>query len=596
MAQRTSLSNAMRKSLKAVGSKVGLSNGSGKGATYEDLVVLMDEIWQEELKASPELATFVGVHDYDAEVSDISEEAVQAERKMKQAFLDRLMTSFPDSERETRAKTWTLDNRVTLGIVKNKLETEIKNIDLKEYLICVHTMGSPHTNWPQILPKMKVDTLGDLKTLQSRLSKVSHSLDQYCERLKVGLAEGVTPPRVSVAGIPDEIRSMVNGTPNTFHVYIDKVFEEFKGDSEGLHEVLKALIDDEILPAFMRFADFLETEYVPNLDENLSVAGRCANGEALYAHYVKSHTTTDLSPEEIHQIGLDEVDRIMNTMKEIATSEGFDSVEAYQEHLDATFFFDTEEKLLNYYKGVAMNIAPKLPSIIGKLPRTPFGVKAVPSFYGPSAPPAYYEGPPTDLSQAGFFSLNTYKPETRKTYISNALVLHEGCPGHHLQIALATENGDIHNVRKYAFYTAYIEGWGLYCEYLGHEMGMYEKPEQHYGRLVIEMMRACRLVVDTGMNGTFGWSKEKAMEYMLVNKAGTPGDIDSETTRYVAIPGQALSYKIGEIKIRELRSKCESELGDKFSIRAFHDLVLGVGAVPLDTLEELVQDWISEQQ
>jgi len=593
MAQaRRSVGNAVRKSLKAVGDKL----AGSKSGSYDELVALMDEIVDAQFASSPQIATYFGEHKHDREVDQYSLEAVEASKLQAEEFLKRLTDKFPDSGREHRAKTWTVDQRVSLSVTKNELENKIKGFELKTHFLCVHTMSSPHVDWPTTLSKMKVNSVEALQILQERIAKIPAQLDQLCEFLKIGLEEGVTPPRVSVAKIPEAIKVMASATPTSYHKLINTAFDDLTEDAGDLREELLALVDEELLPAFLRFGEFLDTEYIPNLGESLVIAERCTNGEALYAHLVKEHTTTNMTPEEIHQIGLDEVERIMNTMKEIATSEGFETVEAYQEHLDNTFFFDTEEKLLNYYKSVAMNIAPKLPSIIGTLPRTPFGVKAVPAFYAPTAPPAYYDVPPADLSQAGFFSLNTYMPKTRKAYMSHALVLHEGCPGHHLQIALATENTNLPRLRKISFHTAYIEGWGLYCEHLGYELDMYTKPEQHYGRLVGEMLRACRLVVDTGMNGTFGWSKEKAMEYMLENKAGTPGDIDSETTRYVAIPGQALSYKIGEFKLRELRSKCESELGDKFPIRGFHDLVLGVGSVPLDTLEEIVEDWISEQK
>ena len=573
---------------------LGHGAGAGAGGSYGELVAVMDTIWAAALSNSPEMATFIGEHKYDDRLSELTVEEALRQKREAEAFLLKVNTLFPESGRAARLKAWTLDQRVTLHIVKDHLESAIAATVCKDYFNCVHTENCPVVMLPMIVSKMRFESAADFEVYLKRLQAMPRLMEQYCRLLAAGLAERVTPPKVSVAPIPKQVEAFVKaGDKSAFHEPLGKLAQA--GGSEQLRASLLAAIE-KVLDAFTAFGTFVRDEYVPKLSEELCVAKRCAGGSELYAYKVRHNTTTSMSAREIHDLGLAEVKRIAQQMERIAKEEGFGSVAAYQAHLDDTRVCKTEEELLNHYKAVSMKILPKLPTVIGKLPRTTFGIRPVPDYYAPVAPAAYYESPPKDLSQAGWFSLNTFNLPARKTYIAEALILHEACPGHHLQIALNVEQGDdVPALRRYGHYTAYIEGWGLYAEWLGEEMGIYTNNAAMYGRLVIEMMRACRLVVDTGMNSEIGWSKERAMRFMLDSNAGTKQDIDSETTRYVAIPGQALSYKIGEIKLKELRHLAEKRLGAKFDVRKFHDLVLQGGSMPLSVLEEVVKDWLDQQ-
>jgi prolyl oligopeptidase len=319
------------------------------------------------------------------------------------------------------------------------------------------------------------------------------------------------------------------------------------------------------------------------------------NGEAYYVFQIKNYTTTKKSAEEIHRIGLNEVIRIRNEMDEVIAESGFQgSFKQFVEFLrtNPDFYYSTAEELLEGYQAICKKADPELVKLFGVLPRMPYGVKPIPDYQAPASPTAYYYSGSKEGNRPGYFWANTYKIETRPKYEMEALSLHEAVPGHHLQISLAQELENVPEFRKHGGFTAFTEGWGLYSEKLGEEMGFYQDPYSKFGQLTYEMWRACRLVVDTGIHA-FGWPRDKAIKFMLDNTAKTENDVTVEIDRYIAWPGQALAYKIGELKIRELRKKAEDDLGERFNIRDFHDIVLGNGSIPLDLLEEKVNQHIS---
>jgi uncharacterized protein (DUF885 family) len=322
------------------------------------------------------------------------------------------------------------------------------------------------------------------------------------------------------------------------------------------------------------------------------------DGQAWYAYNVKEITTTDLTPQQIHELGLSEVKRIRAEMDKVIASTGFKG--SFAEFLtflrtDPRFFYDKPEDLVTGYRDVAKRVDPELVRLFGRLPRLPYGVRPIPSYAEKSQTTAYYEDGNPDAGRPGYYSVNTYDLKSRPKWEMEALTLHEAVPGHHLQISLAQEMTDVPQWRKYQGYTVFVEGWALYAESLGEEMGMYKDPYSKFGQLTYEMWRAVRLVVDTGMHA-MGWTRDQALDYFKTNAGKTEHDIVVEVDRYIVTPGQALAYKIGELKIKELRAYAKKELGDRFDVRAFHDQVLGNGAVPIDVLEKNIQAWVGERK
>ena len=361
-----------------------------------------------------------------------------------------------------------------------------------------------------------------------------------------------------------------------------------------LQTAAKQVIARDVIPAYQRFLAFFRDEYLPRCRETVGIWDT-PDGLAFYANRAALHTTTAMTPEEIHQVGLKEVARIHAEMQKIMDRVGFSGTrQAFFEKLrtDPQFYFTNPDDLFRAYVYTTKMIEPELPKLFGKLYRTPVGVRAIPAASAPNTTTAYYSGPSIDGKRAGYFYANLYRPEVRPKYEIEVLTAHEAIPGHHLQIALAQEQGDLPKFRRFAGYTAYIEGWALYAEALGFELGLYKNPYSHFGQLTYDMWRAVRLVVDTGLH-VKKWTRQQAIDYFKDNAAKTEADIVNEIDRYIGWPGQALAYKIGQLKILALRARAETVLGARFDIRAFHDMLLETGALPLDVLEARVDGWIA---
>ena len=431
---------------------------------------------------------------------------------------------------------------------------------------------------------LRFATVRDYEDWIGRIGKLERYVDQTIVLMRKGTAEGRVQVRVIMQRVSGQIEGQLVDEPEESPFYVPFVEMHDSISSDERHRLRKeaaAVIREQVIPAYERFGQFVEEQYLPRTRKDVG-AWALPDGGQFYAFRVASYTTTELTADEIHEIGKREVARIRAKMLKIIEQLKFDgSFEQFLHFLrtDPQFYFDNPDDLLTEYLAVSKRIDPELVKLFGKLPRVPYGVKPIPDAIAPGTTTGYYSRPAADGSRAGFYYVNLYAPEVRPKYEIEALSLHEAMPGHHLQIALMQELGELPDFRKYLGFTAFVEGWGLYSESLGTELGLYKDPYSKFGQLTYEMWRAVRLVVDTGMHHK-QWSRGRAIEFFKANAAKTEHDIVNEIDRYIAWPGQALAYKIGELKIKELRAWSTEQLGDAFDIRAFHDTMLGSGGRP----------------
>ncbi|MEE4203346.1 MAG: DUF885 domain-containing protein [Halieaceae bacterium] len=472
-----------------------------------------------------------------------------------------------------------------------------------DYRNGLHLMSISMRSGPQhrhqMAERLPFRTELDYRDWLARLSRLPEQLTQYQSLLEAGIERDRVQAAIVMTRVPDQIQRVVQPAEQSpffkpFASIPDSIDPE---TAAALQAEAKALINDVLNPAYEAFGEFMETEYLPACREQPGI-GSLEGGKAVYAQLAQHYTTTDMSPEQIHEIGLAEVARIRGEMEDIIEEVGFEGdIAAFNEYLrtDPQFYYETPEALLEAYQAVSKRLDPELVKLFGKLPRMPYGVRPIPAEIAPDTTTAYYMRPAADGSRPGWYYVNLYRPEVRPKYEIEVLSVHESVPGHHLQIALAQELDDLPQFRRNSSVTAFIEGWGLYSERLGYDMGLYQDPYSRYGQKIYDMWRAVRLVVDTGIH-YFGWSRERAIEYFKANAAKSEADIINEIDRYIGWPGQALAYKVGQLKMLELRERAEAALGERFDIRAFHDELLGAGAIPLADLEVRMDRWISAQR
>ena len=418
--------------------------------------------------------------------------------------------------------------------------------------------------------------------------------------LEEGADRQRTQARIIIERIPKQLDALIVKKPQESPFW--GVFETLPDSispsrAKELQAQAADIIENKLIPAYAQFKAFIEETYLPNSRATPGI-GSLPGGKEVYAMLARHFTTTNMTPEEIHNVGLAEVARIRGEMIEVIEEVGFDGdINAFNDFLrsDPQFYYDTAEELLEGYQAVSKRLDPQLVKLFGKLPRMPYGVRPIAPELAPDTTTAFYMRPALDGSRPGWYYVNLYKPEVRPKYEMEVLSVHESVPGHHLQIALAQEIEGLPEFRRNSSVTAFIEGWGLYSERLGYDMGLYKDPYSRYWQLIYDMWRAVSLVVDTGIH-YFGWSRQEAIDYFKDNAAKTEADIINEIDRYIGWPGQALAYKIGQLKMLELRALAEQELGDRFDIRAFHDELLGVGAIPLDALEVRMTRWIEQEK
>jgi uncharacterized protein (DUF885 family) len=484
-------------------------------------------------------------------------------------------------------------------IVMGEFVRRTNSFRFKPYLYAIQHQGGIQTA-NEIAEIAPFQTVKDYENWIARLQGFGHFMDQTIALLEIGIREKRTQPRVIMERIIPQIAAQRVAKPDDSSFYAPfKSFPEAiqSADQERLRTAGRDAIATSVLPAFARFDKFFTQRYLPASRASVGISDT-PDGAAYYRERIAYHTTTDLSAQQIHAIGLAEVARIHAEMEQVIAEVGFKGdFQQFVQYLrtDPKFFYKDPDELFRGYQVIAKSIDPNLVKLFGKLPRTPYGVRPIPMTSAPNTTTAYYQPPASDGSRAGYFYVNLYKPEARPKWEMEVLTSHEAVPGHHLQISLQYEAGaNVPMIRRMAGYTAYVEGWGLYSERLGYELGLYSDPYSKFGQLTYDMWRAVRLVVDTGMHAK-GWTRQQAIDYFKSNAPKSDLDIANEIDRYIAGPGQALAYKIGQMKILALREEAKLALGEKFDIRQFHDAILSTGAVPLSVMESTVRAWVAQQ-
>lgn len=556
------------------------------------LHALFEREWEWRLEENPLLATDVGRHEYNDRLPSVAAADRERRAEATRGFLEELAAI----DRAALSD----DDRVSYDIFRRQLEERLADHRFGDWQVPINADSGFHIGLARLPEEVPLATVDDYEDYLARLGAFPRYFEQQIANMRLGLERGMTVPRVVLAGYEGTIASHVVEDPAESVFWAP--FASFPtsvpaAEHDRLRAAGRQAIREAVVPAYRSFLGFFEEEYVPGARETLG-ASELPDGETYYAHLVRHFTTLDVTPEEVHEIGLREVARIQAEMHEVIAEVGFEgSFAEFLEHLrtDPRFYPETGEELLRRAAWIAKKMDGKLPSLFKTLPRLPYGVEPVPDHMAPKYTAGRYVGAPKGSTQAGTYWVNTYDLPSRTLYTLEALTLHEAVPGHHLQNALAQELEDLPDFRQYSYLSAFGEGWGLYSERLGLEAGFYTDPYSNFGRLTYEMWRACRLVVDTGLHA-MGWSRQQAMDYLAERTALSLHEVRTETDRYISWPGQALAYKMGELKIRELRKRAEDALGTAFDLREFHDTVLLHGSVPLPVLEENVERWIAAEQ
>jgi len=568
------------------------SASTRSAAVPKDLAKFFDEEWEWGLKEFPERATTLGDPRYNDRLTDLSQEAIDRRHQHSKDALARLKKIDRGSLSE--------DDRLSYDLFQRELERSIEGARFPTELMPINQQEGIHKEFAILSTLTQFRTVKDYRDYLARLSAFPKQVDQAIALMERGKQKGWILPAVPLRDVPDAIRAQIFPDPEKSVHY--KPFEKFpEGVSEADREALRIegrrRIANEVFPAYLKLYTYFTRDYLPAARKDIA-ASSLPDGEAYYAYAIRYHTTTDKTAKEIHETGLAEVARIHKQMDEIIRQVKFKgNFDAFLKFLrtDPRFYYKNATDLLLGYRDICKRIDPELIRLFGTLPRTPYGVIPTPDFEAPTSTTAYYRPGSPEAPRPGYFVANTYKLETRPKYEMEALTIHEAVPGHHLQIALAQELTGVPKFRRHESFTAFVEGWGLYAESLGDEMGFYTDPYSKFGQLTYEMWRAARLVVDTGMHA-FKWDRQRAIDYMKANTAKTEHDITVEVDRYIVWPGQALAYKTGELKFKELRARAKRELGERFDVRRFHDAVLSAGALPLDVLEKRIDSWIAREK
>ncbi len=563
----------------------------------------LEEDWKRWMAEYPETATAVGYPAQNRRWTDDSTQGIEKRKQHLHESLARLKTFLRDALPANEQLNYDLYRELLEtaeeGLKYGDEPNPLRNVVPRNLWMPVLQIGGIQQEAASTIASMPHLSASDYEDILARLETLPKAVDQQIALLQEGLKSGYTPPKIALRDVPKQIAGLV--PPDPLASALLQPFHEFPGgfpeaERARLTERAKTIYASAVAPAFQRLHDFFTQSYLPACRETIAAAA-LPDGVQTYAFRVRWQTTTNLTPQQIHEIGLVEVKRIRAEMDKVIASTGFSgSFHDFTEFLrtDPRFYYDKAEDLVNGYRIIAKKADPQLAHLFGKLPRLPYGVTPIPEFKAPSQTTAYYEPGAPSAGRPGQYFVNTYNLHARPKWEMEALSMHEAVPGHHIQIALAQELGGAPEFRKHVGYSAFVEGWALYAESLGEEMGFYTDPYSKFGQLTYEMWRAVRLVVDTGMHA-MGWTRQQAIDFFRENTGKTDQDITVEVDRYIVWPGQALAYKIGQMKIRELRREAEAKLGAKFDVRKFHDAVLEQGAVPLGLLEKHMEGWIAAQ-
>jgi uncharacterized protein (DUF885 family) len=564
--------------------------------------VYLDEDWKRWMVEYPEMATEVGYPGQNRRWIDDSPHGIEVRKQ----HLGESLAKLKSFARDTLPPAEQLDYDLYLELLSTSEEglqygddpLPFRNVVPGNIWMPMTQMGGVQQGAAAVIANMPNRTPADYEDILARLEALPASIQQEQASLQEGLKRGYSPPKLMLRDLPKQIADLTPNDP--LQSPLLQPFTEFptsipEAEQARLTHRAKEIYASSVAPAFRNLHDYVANTYIPACRDTIA-ASALPNGAAAYAFHVRWQTTTNLTPQQIHELGLSEVKRIRAEMdKVVAAAQFHGTFHEFTEFLrnDPRFYFDSVDDLVNAYRVIDKRIDPELAHEFGKLPRLTYGVTPIPDFKAPSQTTAYYQPGAPDVGRPGTFFVNTYKLHSRPKWEMEALSLHESVPGHHLQISLAQELNDLPDFRKHIGYSAFVEGWALYSESLGEELGLYKDPYSKFGQLSYEMWRAVRLVVDTGMH-SMGWTREQAIQFFKDNTGKTDQDIIVEVDRYIVWPGQALAYKLGQLKIRQLRSSAETQLGDKFNVRSFHDAVLENGAVPLSILEQHVRQWTND--
>jgi uncharacterized protein (DUF885 family) len=552
---------------------------------------LIKDYWNANLKHSPEMASRIGDKRYNDQITDYSVKALNDWLAREQEWLLRLAaidpTGFTDQEKTSRE------------LLLRRFEDHQDAAEFKEWEMPVNQMGGIYSTYPQLVAELSFTTVKDYDDWIARLHAIPKAFDQVTANMSIGMDDKRVPPKALLEKTLEQVKQLANEKPEDSP--LAKPLKSFPAsipaaEQERIRTEMLAAIGKDVLPAYLRFARFLEVTYMPAGRDEPGISA-LPDGAKYYAFLIRRTTTTELTADQIHQIGLDEVKRDEAEMLAIAQKLGFQDLTSFRASLktNAKLKPASADALLDAYRGYLKPMQAKLPELFGRLPKAPFEVAAVPDYLEKTSAPAYYEAGTPDGSRPGRLRIDTYNATDRNLYAVESIAYHEGLPGHHLQISIAQELEGLPEFRKFGGYTAYIEGWGLYAERLGKDVGFYQDPYSDYGRLEADIWRAIRLVVDTGVHNQH-WTRQQMVDFFHEHSNVDETSIQAEVDRYIAWPSQALAYKIGQLKILELRDRAKNALGDRFDLRAFHDQVLDAGALPLDVLSDRIDAWIASQK